>query len=261
MIELSYHEIGKDPFFKIWHTLEEHMIIYMHTNGGSLVCSEKTYPIEKGVLCFVGAGKYHYTMPDDPDVYDRTKVFIPARLLEDVFDRKGFLKNFSNETFVYAVIPEEKRAEVDALFEEMHEAREHETYRDVIFLHAALRLLILLDQYSLESIQPTSGFINKAVEYICEHIFEELTIDEICRAIHVSKYHFCRTFRATMNMTVMEYILKTRIVMAEGMLRKESASVSEISEHCGFSSISYFCRVFKEETGKTPLEYRKGIKR
>ena len=38
---------------------------------------------------------------------------------------------------------------------------------------------------------------------------------------------------------------------------KEDISVTEISNKCGFSSISYFSRIFKKETGVTPLKYRK----
>ena len=250
------HEIGKDAYFKIWHATDPHMIIYMNSDGGSIVCSEKTYPISKGVLCFIGAGKYHYTMPDEPEIYDRSKLYIPEKMLEQ-FSENGFLKKFSNEALIYAIIPEEKRDEVERLFYEIEETEEDPQYKDALFLSSAMKLLVLLDQHSLESTQQTTGFINKAVEYISDHIFQELTIDEICSAIHISKYHFCRTFRTTMNMTVMDYILKTRIVMAEGMLRKDRFSVSEISEKCGFSSISYFCRVFKEENGLTPLGYRR----
>ena len=58
-------------------------------------------------------------------------------------------------------------------------------------------------------------------------------------------------------MTVMEYVLKTRIVMASEMLKKERCSVTEVSSRCGFSSVSYFSRVFKREVGISPLEYRK----
>jgi AraC-like DNA-binding protein len=55
----------------------------------------------------------------------------------------------------------------------------------------------------------------------------------------------------------MEYILATRIVLAKEMLQKTDLTVGEISERCGFSSISYFCRVFKQDTGRTPLGFRK----
>ena len=58
-------------------------------------------------------------------------------------------------------------------------------------------------------------------------------------------------------MTVANYILKTRIVMAKSMLLGEAVTVGEISDKCGFSSISYFCRAFKEETGLSPKSYKK----
>lgn len=86
---------------------------------------------------------------------------------------------------------------------------------------------------------------------------KNLTIDEICKKAHLSKFHFCRLFKNTTGRTVMEYVLETRIVMAKNMLLNEKLSVTEISNRCGFSSISYFSRVFKEKTGVTPLDYKK----
>jgi len=56
---------------------------------------------------------------------------------------------------------------------------------------------------------------------------------------------------------VMEYILKTRIVLAKNDLLKTNLSITEISEQNGFSSVSYFCRAFKEEEKLSPLQYRK----
>ena len=73
----------------------------------------------------------------------------------------------------------------------------------------------------------------------------------------MSKYHFCRVFKNNTGQTVMSYILKTRIVLARTMLKKENLTVSEVSRLCGFSSVSYFCRVFKEKTGVSPLKYKK----
>ena len=92
---------------------------------------------------------------------------------------------------------------------------------------------------------------------MAENLFKEITIDEICREVHISKYYFCRRFKETMGMTVMDYVLKTRIIHAKQMLEKENASVTDVSDRCGFSSVSYFRRVFKEAVGVSPLKYRK----
>ena len=85
----------------------------------------------------------------------------------------------------------------------------------------------------------------------------DITIDHICRAVGISKYHFCRQFKAHTKLTVMDYILKTRIILAQSELSKTNLSIADISEKCGFSSASYFCRVFKQEEACTPLQYRK----
>ena len=58
-------------------------------------------------------------------------------------------------------------------------------------------------------------------------------------------------------LTVMEYILKTRVMLAKGMLSSTDEPVLRVSEECGFSSVGYFCRAFKSEVGLTPLAYRK----
>ena len=55
----------------------------------------------------------------------------------------------------------------------------------------------------------------------------------------------------------MEYILKSRIALAKELLYTSKKSISEISEDCGFSSLSYFSRSFKAEVGLTPLQYHK----
>ena len=120
-----------------------------------------------------------------------------------------------------------------------------------------LRLLTLLDQHIPEQLSPSSDTMQLAIEHINRHIFEALTIDGICAAVHTSKYHFCRQFKKATGFTVMEYILKTRLILARDMLLKTDKTISEISESCGFSSVSYFSRVFRQEMGMSPLKYRK----
>jgi AraC-like DNA-binding protein len=95
------------------------------------------------------------------------------------------------------------------------------------------------------------------VEYINHHIAEDIILDRICAACYLSKYHFCRLFKEKLGLTVMEYILKTRIAMAKELLCEAKMSVTEISEACGFSSASFFSRTFKNEVGMSPLQYKK----
>jgi transcriptional regulator GlxA family with amidase domain len=121
-----------------------------------------------------------------------------------------------------------------------------------------LSLLLFLAREGEEPAAPPKTPLQNAIEYVHAHIAEPLAVEDICRAAHVSKFHFCRLFKERMGVTVMEYVLTTRLLHAKQLLRTTSLSVGEISERCGFSGISYFSRIFREAEGLSPLNYRKG---
>lgn len=257
--EVTLHVLGKDPHFKIWHASERHMFLFAYSDGGNIVCSEKVYPICSGTLCFVGAWKYHYTMPNDPQKYERSKLFLfPEQLacVQKALPDLTILQKYTEGGFVYSRVRKEDQQEVEHIFETMAQ-HQNTPYGDAILLSCCIRLMILMEQNLEEKVLPESGIIHRAIAYINSNIFRDIDISEICDTVHISKYHFCRRFRQSTGMTVMEYILNTRIILAKNLLLSEKISVSEVSRKCGFSSVSYFCRVFKENTGTTPLAFRK----
>ncbi len=248
------HQQGRDAMHRTWHASEEHLFLYVHTGRGSLVCAQSVFPLEEGTLLFIGAGVYHYTVSEVPAEYDRSKLALaPHRLqvLSGALPRLSFL----DKSVVYARIPPEKRARVEDIF-----CRGTEGSRELGLMAAALELLGFLQAYEAGSTSGTEGRMAKAIRFINENIAQDLDVQKICDEINVSKYHFCRRFKAHTGVTVMAYLLKTRIILAAEELRKTDLPVSEISENLGFSSLSYFCRVFKQERGVTPLQYRKQAK-
>lgn len=247
------HQRGKDDMYKNWHASENHLFLYVHKGKGSLVCAEKVFPLEEGTLVFVGADVYHYTMPEVPAEYERSKLLIsPQRMqaLMSILPPKLHL----NKSVVYAPIPSNKRTAVEEIF---FRGAKPEGEWELGLLAAALELLSFLQIYEAASASGAEGRMARAIRYINENVSQELDIQHICDAVSISKYHFCRQFKEHTGLTVMQYILKTRIVLAREELKKTNLPVSEISEKFGFSSVSYFCRVFREEENCSPLQYRK----
>ncbi len=253
-----YKAKGRDPLYKTWHASDDNLLIYMHTDGGNIVLNDKIYAIKKGTLCFIASGCYHYTMPDFPEAYIRTKLFFSNAVLENIrtlLSGAPPLGCFCANA-VYANLPDTIQKNTEFFLRELSSLYSA-PQNDVLFMGTLLSLLSYMDIYAVESVSRSSTPLQKAIFFINNHITEEINIDAICSAIPMSKYHFCRQFKKTMGLTVMEYILQTRLTLAKNALRKESKSVSQISAECGFSSLSYFCRVFKEHTGLSPLCYRK----
>ncbi len=242
MAEIIRHEIGRDSMYKVWHKSASNMLLYVHEGIGSIISTDHIYPLRKGVLCFVGSQVDHHTLPDLSYTYDRSKVFISDTLLMQLSSVLGMA--FSPHKLIFGEIDED----VEQIFAWMEQYGPAGGY---------LQLLSMLTKHTNTGTFVARSSVERAIVYIQEHILEPISIDEICAAIHTSKYHFCRKFKEMTGLTVMNYILRTRIIMACNMMDQHQYNITRISEECGFSSPAYFSRVFKDEMGVSPLQYKK----
>lgn len=94
--------------------------------------------------------------------------------------------------------------------------------------------------------------ISPALDKIHTSFGDKLTVEELAELCFISKYHFCRVFKQVMGMTVVQYLIKYRVDMADAMLSGTDKSVSEILALCGFNDDSYFYRCFKRVKGRSP---------
>jgi AraC-like DNA-binding protein len=214
-----------------------------------------------GTLCFIGEDKYHYTFPDHTESYVRSKLFLSSEELSgliQVLNKVPHIsERFSREQITIGSLDAQNMQLAEQIFSRLDQISPQADYYQAELYSALLRLIILLGENNHAPTDNTLGAMQTAVDYINEHITENIGIEAVCSEIYMSKYHFCREFKKKIGMTVMEYILKTRITMAKELLCEGRMSVTEISEACGFSSISYFSRVFKNETNLTPLQYKR----
>lgn len=96
--------------------------------------------------------------------------------------------------------------------------------------------------------------IEPALRMIRDSFSEKFTVDMLADACRMSKYHFCRIFKAAMNMSAIQYLNSYRLKIADAMLAKTDSSVSEVGEICGFEDAGYFARIYKKQFGRTPKE-------
>ena len=93
--------------------------------------------------------------------------------------------------------------------------------------------------------------------YIDENLGSYLTVQEISVHTNISKSVLYNLFHENYKTTVKDYINDKRVKKAEQLLLSTDLSIVNISQMTGFSGVSYFGKIFKEKTGKSPLKYRK----
>jgi len=96
--------------------------------------------------------------------------------------------------------------------------------------------------------------------YIEDNLSKDITLEELAELVFFNKTYFVKRFKILWGTTPMRFVSKIRIEHARRLLRMTDESISKIAEECGFKSIHYFSRTFKKETGKSPLEYRRGVR-
>lgn len=102
--------------------------------------------------------------------------------------------------------------------------------------------------------------VNASIDYIINHLDEELNVKKVAEQCYFSKYYFNRLFKAVTGESVYAFIKRIRIEKSAFFLKIESnTSITEIAEKYGLSSSNY-STAFKEHFGISPSEYRKKIK-
>lgn len=100
-------------------------------------------------------------------------------------------------------------------------------------------------------------FVSQATDYIDAHLSEELSLTRLCSAMHVSRNYLYRSFHSFFGCTVNEYVTDRRIRRASVLLRETEESVARIAEAVGIPNYTYFSRLFRKQTGLSPLQFRK----
>lgn len=95
-------------------------------------------------------------------------------------------------------------------------------------------------------------------EYVEKHHQRTISIEEIAAEANLSVPAFCNYFKRNMNQTFVDFLNEFRVNKACKMML-DRTSFTDICFSTGFSSLSYFSKVFKDVKGKSPREYKNSV--
>lgn len=101
--------------------------------------------------------------------------------------------------------------------------------------------------------------INLAIDYLSTHISEPVSLEKLAGVSGFSSFYFHRIFTALVGETPADFVLRTRLELAENYLIKTGRSITQIALESGFSNSAVFARAFRKRYGITPGQYRAGI--
>ncbi|WP_123040226.1 response regulator transcription factor [Cohnella candidum] len=101
--------------------------------------------------------------------------------------------------------------------------------------------------------------VEKAAEWILEHLGEDLTVKKIADRVHMNPTYFCECFKLQTGETVLDFLTRHRMSKAKELLAGSPLKLQDVSRSVGYQDVKYFSRLFKQWTGQTPTQYRESI--
>ena len=127
---------------------------------------------------------------------------------------------------------------------------------------------ILYSIYGLLQQNTQKSYIGKSKErnmiearcYIDENFnLPEFSISQLAEKIKICEVYLRKLFRAQYGISPSKYLISVRLKNAKKLMKYPFLTLEECALQSGFSSLQYFCRLFKKETGISPGKYRKEL--
>ena len=137
-------------------------------------------------------------------------------------------------------------------------SRQYAEALSLVLMHELIRL----ERTTAGAARPLRGGLpawqqKRVVEFIEEHLAEEISLASLAELVDLSLYHFARVFAQSFGVPPHRYHMARRMERAKGLLHKPAPSVTQIGIQIGFREASSFTRAFRRFTGLTPIEYRR----
>jgi AraC-like DNA-binding protein/uncharacterized RmlC-like cupin family protein len=222
----------------------------------------KSYNAKAGEIIFVNSGVPHASYRVEAPVQSgiiqfKESDFIDSENLQ-IISYSSKLKSISEIAVAVIRNPEFFEAAINLISESKKRDIAYdmfirsEIYRILGFLYRGKYLVEADDIKNNREAQK----ILPLLSYINANYHENITLESASAMLNFDPSYFCRIFKLATGATFTEYLNFARICNAERMLAKSDKSILEISEAVGFSSVSYFNRIFKKYKNCSPRFYR-----
>lgn len=256
------YERGKE--YRPYHRHDAYEIYYFVQGNVDFYVEQFCYHLSSGDLIIINTAQNHRMICRDDSEYERyvinIKPYVVEKLSTDTTNLNAcFQINLQHKCIIR--LTKEQQKIFLGLYDELHGYMTENGYGKDILLNACIsKILVFINKmyqvagHASTDIMPP--LVKNTMEYIREHLLENITLQELGSALYLNGSYVSQRFKQFTGMNLREYIIDQRIALAKTYLL-QGKSVSETCEMSGFGDYSNFIRTFTLITGISPGKYQK----
>lgn len=254
-------QLGENRTAPHWHSGAE--IIFMVKGSAEVLFNNSWHRLHENAMLFVPRGQLHCCRCTDPHAEK-----IVMGFTEKCFEQNSIELSLPADILNHCVFHNLENTPLPALFcaFDAH-CHNKEQYTENLLAKAALfqtyaYLLAFWSSIGIPVNNQNRDTIGDAIHaYIEAHFAEDISPYTVAKQLNISYSSLSQKMKTLTEESFIKYVNRTRIEQAKKLLAVTEKSVTEICFECGFSSTSYFIKVFRELTDMTPLVYRRLVNR
>ena len=246
-----------------WHRNIE--IMQMLHGTAVITIGNETFSAVEGDIFCINQEELHRIVSEDNQLVYRTVIFpLQALTFSESDAAQTYLEQIAQGVlrFPVQVTNETEKYFLRETLYQIQIATEQKSVGYELMVKAQLLQIIaqMLCQHQIVSVQHSpsekSKRLKEMLHFIQRHYAAPLTITVMAEQFHMSEKYFSRYFRIATGQNFTAYLNAVRIEKAQALILETDETVLEIAFSCGYENVSYFNRVFRRQTGYSPLQYR-----
>lgn len=250
-----------------YHFHEFFEINYVLSGDVKFFVADQTYQVKNGSLLVFNHTDLHRSVSPPGTYYERIVLhFAPEHIQGLSSSETNLLGCFVNRTPEFSHCIQLHSAQSDALLSLLDKVTLYqgkECFGSDVYRKIALAeiLLYVNELYStsagMQPLKPAPEMkrVLPMLQFIQEHLHEDLSLERLAKAFYISKFHINHIFKKATGFTPNEYIIHRRIIKARELLKQRELSIQRVGESVGFNNNSHFIRTFKALVGASPKQY------
>lgn len=239
------------PYYYEISNLDSYCLLFTESGSGTLVIGEDSYILDSTTIAIINCkDKHKIAIQHSP--WDFKIIFVNGNTIPFLYSTIVAMKGNIYAYSLGSDVPDL----MQKLFKQLVRSSDKSFLLSKFIINILIEIIIEIEKLK-EADHSVPEYLDNIKNSFDHYYQNSYTLAALEQQYHINKYKICRDFTSHFNISPIQYLNQKRIQIAKEALLTSDKRINEIGRMVGIENTNNFIRLFKKQTGVTPLDFRK----